>query len=294
MIKKFVQNQIQELNYEVFGYDKMAIKKEAPRFRKELLDFKNVKQGEDIIHHPGNILPGTILRGALAVKAKATPLILQLQDSNICQISSCFLQTAVNLIVSISGTGSSSGAYKYFDGWYLYEEFPLKDRKATHFTNEAPSGIALDDRGVWIGEGNRLYKMSLDFSSIQEITSTSPLTAINGLTSDGTYLYTTIWDSGIGKTRFFQIEISGNNYTKTEILQLNFRVDMLACWTGKLFIGYDSANNLIREWQRDGTLWRNVPYQEPNFKGVLMLNGFPYIAIQIGSTASVQLMPVRI
>jgi hypothetical protein len=293
MMRRFSENQIMDITYEQYGYDKMAFKKEAPRFRKEPIDFKNVKLGEDVIHHPGNILPGTILRGALAVKAKASPLILQLSDTNIYQVSSCFSKEAANLIVSIAGT-SGSPANKYFDGWYLYEEFPLKDRKAIHSTNEAPSGIAIDGNGVWVGEGNRLYKMPHNFSSITEITSSSAIPSINGLTSDGTYLYTVQWDSTLGKTRFRKITISGTTYTWQEIAQLNFRVDMMGCWTGKIFIGYDSANYLLREWQMDGTLWRNIPYTEPNFKGALILNGFPYIAIQIGSTASVSLMPVRI
>lgn len=294
MIKRFLENQIQEITYESFNYDKMGFRKEAPRFRKEPIDFKNVRQGEDIVHHPGNILPGTILRGALAVKAKANPLILQLQDANVYQVSTSYSKGAANLIVSIAGTGSTNGAYKFYDGWYLYEEFPLKDRTATHFTNEAPSGITVDGNGVWIGQATRLYKMPHDFSAITEITTTQAIPAINGLASDGTFLYTVNWDSALGKTRFYKITISGTTYTWSEIGQLPFRVDIMGCWTGKVFIGFDNANKLLRQWQMGGSLWRNVPYQEPNFRGALILNGFPYIAIQIGSSASVQLMPVRI
>jgi hypothetical protein len=44
----------------------------------------------------------------------------------------------------------------------------------------------------------------------------------------------------------------------------------------------------------DGVLWRSVPYQEPNFMGALMLNGFIYIANQAGTLEMVQLLPARI
>lgn len=299
MMQRWQQGEKVEISYEEFGYDKLGIKREAPRFRKEPVDFKNVKFGEDIVVHPGNVSTGTILRGALAAKAKASPILLQVMkyaDGNgyPFQVSTPYWRGAANLIVAQSGP-TGAGTTKTLEGWYLYDEFPLKDRIQTRASNQNPKGITVDENGVYFAEATNLFKMPLDFSSITQLTpSGAPIPAVNGLTSDGVYLYTVNWDGAISKTRFYQITISGNNYSWSEIGQLNFRIDKIGCWTGKFFIGYDAAGAKLKEWQRDLILWREIPYGEPNFMGALVLNRFTYIAIQAGQSNLVNLMPLRI
>lgn len=298
MMKRYQEQQEIEISYEQLGYEKIGYKKDAPLFQKEPIDFKNIRSGEDVIVHPGNILAGTILRGALAAKAKATPLILELANYGGTgypyQIATAYSREAANLIAAISGP-SGAGVTKAIEGWWLYDEFPLRDRSQTHLSDNEPKGITIDGNGVYFAEGTNLFKMPQDFSSITQLTpSGSAIPAVNGLTSDGVYLYTVNWDSAISKTRFYQISISGSNYSWQEILQLNFRVDKVGCWTEKYFIGYDSSGSLLREWEKDGTLWRNIGFGEPNFMGAMVLNRFVYIAIQLGSTAQIKLLPLRI
>lgn len=299
MMQRWQQNQKVEISYEEFGYDKLGFKKEAPRFRKEPIDFRNVKFGEDIVVHPGNVSTGTILRGALAAKAKASPIVLQVtrySDGNgyPYQISTPYWKGAANLIVAQSGP-TGLGTQKTLEGWYLYDEFPLKDRIQTRTSDQDVKGIAIDNNGVYFAEATNLFKMPLDFSSITQLTPpATAIPAVNGLASDGVYLYTVNWDSGILKTRFYQITISGTSYSWSEIGQLGFRVDKIGCWTGKFFIGYDSADAKLKEWQRDLVLWREIGYGEPNFMGALILNRFTYIAIQGGQSNLVNLIPIRI
>lgn len=299
MLKRWHQNQEITMTYEDLGYDKLGFKTEAPRFKKEPINFKDVRFGEDVVVHPGNVGAGTILRGSLAAKAKASPILLQVAkytDGNgyPYQISTPYWRGAANLIVSQSGP-TGVGTQKALEGWYLYEEFPLKDRVQTRTSDQDPKGIAIDSNGVYFAEATNLFKMSLDFSTISQLTpSGGTIPAVNGLASDGVYLYTVNYDNGISKTRFYQITISDSNYSWTEIGQLDFRVDKIGCWTGKYFIGYDETNARLKEWQRDLTLWREIPYGEPNFMGALVLNRFIYIAIQGGQSNLINLMPLRI
>lgn len=291
MMLRRQENQEVEINYEALGYDRMGFKTDAPRFQKELIDFRNVKQGEDVIVHPANIMPGTILRGALAARAKASPIILQTSDAGIYQVASAISRETANLLAAVM----SSGSQVIVDGWWLYEEFPLRDRRQVRSSSNSAKGVAIDAEYVYFAESNLLFKIPHDFSSITQLSpSGSAIPAINGLASDGTSLYTVNWDSGISKTRFYKITISGNYYSWLEIGQLSFRVDKIGCWAGKYFIGHNSANYKLEEWEGDGTLWREIPYNEENFMGALIFNRFIYIAIKLGSTNLVQLLPLRI
>jgi hypothetical protein len=126
--------------------------------------------------------------------------------------------------------------------------------------------------------------MPLDFSGVTQITGT--ISAINGLTSDGNFLYT------VNGNSLYKITISGTSFTVSTI-SLNFNVSKLAAFNGKYFIGYDSTNNYLRVFQKDGTLWRDLPYLESTFCGAITYNGFLYIGTQVGST-DVQLTPLLI
>lgn len=285
MIQDFITGE--QITYEHFGFTKQMTKADAPRFQIDPITHQDARLGEDIITNPANVGPGTVLRGSLASKAKASPFMLHVSHSSPYQVAAPTSQMAANLIVAISGP--SGGNPNYFDGWQLHGEFPIRDRGATHNILLAPTGITIDANYVWIGEGTKIFRMPHDFSSITEITpSGSTIPAINGLISDGVNLFTT------NGTAFYKITISDTTYSWTTQATLAFPIAKIGCFTGKYFIGYDDTNKLLREWQMDGSLWRSIPYDEPNFMGALMLNGFVYIATQIGSLAIVQILPARI
>lgn len=284
-----IQNQQtqEQITYEQYGFTRRMTKSDAPRFKVDPMTHRDARLGEDIITNPANVGPGTVLRGALAQRAKAAPIILQTSHASPYQVATPISQEAASLIVSLSGP--AGGNPNYLDGWQLYGEFPIRDRGATHNSLLAPTGIAIDTDYVWVGEGAKIWRMPHDFSSITEITASgSGIPAINGLASDGKNLYT------VNGTAFYKIVISGTTYTWSTQATLSFSASKIGCFTGKYFIGYDSANSLLREWQMDGSLWRSIPYSEPNFIGVLMFNGFPHIVMQMGSLAMVQLLPARI
>lgn len=269
-----------EGTYEGLGFSRRMTKADAPRFRIDPMTHRDARLGEDIITNSANIGPGTVLRGALANRAKATPFILHTSHASIYQVS-----VSTNLLVSISGGGNPN----HLDGWQLYGEFPIRDRSATHNSLLVPRGVAVDANFIWIGQGARIWRMSHDFSAITEITpSATTIPAINGLVSDGINLYT------VNGTAFYRIVVSGTTYSWTTQATLAFPIAKIGCFTGRYFIGHDSTNLLLRQWQMDGSLWRSIPYSEPNFMGALMLNGFVYTAIQVGSMAAIQLLPARI
>jgi len=140
-----------------------------------------------------------------------------------------------------------------------------------------------------VAEGTHLYKMPFDFSSITEITpSGSALPSINGLASDNNKLYTTN-----GTTTLYTITISGTTYTYTSN-NLSFNVSKIGSYTGKLFLGYDSTNNLIREWLPDRSLWRSVSYAETGYCGLFPLLGFVYVANQLSNSNLINLTPILI
>jgi hypothetical protein len=286
MIQDF-KNQGAQITYESYGFSRRMTKLEAPRFKVDPITHRDARLGEDIVTNPANVGPGTVLRGALAQRAKATPFVLHTSHSSPYQVAAPLSQAAASLLVSIAGP--AGGNPNYLDGWQLYGEFPIRDRGATHNSLLAPTGIAIDADYVWVGEGAKLWRMLHDFSSITEITpSATAIPAINGLTSDGINLFT------VNGTAFYKIIISGTTYTWSTQATLAFSVAKIGCFTGKYFIGHDSGSSLIREWQMDGSLWRSIPYAEPNFMGALMLNGFVHICTQVGSLAEVQLLPARI
>lgn len=272
--------------YEDYGFNRAMTKENAPMFQEEPITFKKAKLGDSIIESASNVGAGTVLRGSLASRARAFPFFIKATATPVYQVSSAVSLAAANLLVSLSGDGSPN----YMDGWYLYGEFPLNDRTASHNSTYAPKGITVDDRGVFVAQGTKLYKMPLDFSSITEITpSAGALPSINGLTSDGKYLYT-INDNG---TTFYKIAISGTTYSFTSST-LSFNVSKVGCFNGKLFFGWDDTNKLIREWQPDDTLWRSVPCVESNYCGILNLHGFPYFCRYVAGLSEVQALPILI
>lgn len=280
-------NTQEQITYEKFGFTRRMTRADAPRFKVEPMTHRDARLGEDIVTTPANVGPGTVLRGSLSRRAKATPLILQLSHATPYQVSSPISRSAGNLIVSLAGP--SGGNPNHLDGWQLYEEFPIRDRTATHNSLLVPTGIAIDAEFVWIGQGARLWRMPHNFSAITEITpSATAIPAINGLTSDGTNLFS------VNGTAFYRIVVTGTTYTWSTQVTLAFPVAKLGCFTGRYFVGHDSTNLLIRQWQIDGSLWRSVPYAEPNFMGALILNGFLYLATQISTLPTIQLLPARI
>lgn len=272
--------------YEDYGFNRAMTKEDAPMFQEEPITFKKAKLGDTMVESASNVGAGTILRGSLATRARAFPFLIMATANPVYQVNTPVSLSAANLIVSLSGNGSPN----YMDGWYLYGDFPLKDRSANHNSTYAPTGIAIDDRGVFVGQGTHLYKMPLDFISITEITpSGSALPAINGLASDGKYLYT------VNGTTFYKItlNLSNNTYTFTNTT-LSFNVSKIGCFDGKLFFGYDETNHLIREWQTNNTLWRSVPCIESNYCGILNLHGYPYFCRFITGLSEIQLIPILI
>lgn len=275
------------ITYENYGFTRRMTKANAPRFRVDPMTHRDARLGEDIITNSANVGPGTVLRGALAGKARATPLALQLAHAEPYQVAGPMSQMAANLLAAISGP--AGGNPNHFNGWQLRGEFPIRDRSATHNSALAPRGITIDANFIWVAQGARLYRMPHDFSSIVEITpSATAVPAINGLASDGRDLFTT------NSTAFYRIVVSGTTYSWSTLATLTFPVAKIGCFTGKYFVGHDSTNFLIRQWQMDGSLWRSIPYAEPNFMGALVLSGFVYLCSQIGATSSVQLLPARI
>ena len=269
--------------YEDYGFNRAMTKEDAPMFQEEPITFKKAKLGDSIIESAANVGAGTVLRGSLATRARAFPFLIRAVATPY-QVNTPVSLAAANLIVSLSGDGSPN----YMDGWYLYGEFPLRDRTASHNSTFTPKGITIDDRGVFVAQGTKLYKMPLDFSSITEITpSGGALTAINGLASDGKFLYT------VDATTFYKITISDTTYSWTSTT-LGFNVSEIGCFNGKLFFGYDTTNHLIREWQTNDTLWRSVPCIEDNYCGILNLYGFPYFCRYITGLSEVQLLPILI
>lgn len=284
---KDIQTQ-EEISYEQFGITRRGVRADAPRFRIDPMTHRDARLGEDIVTNPANIGPGTVLRGSLAPRAKATPMMLHLSHALPYQVSTPITQSAINMIVSLAGP--AGGNPNHIDGWQLYGEFPIRDRLSTHNSALTPRGIAIDSNFVWVAQAARLWRMPHDFSSIIEITpSGSTIPSINGLASNGTDLFTTN-----GGTAFYRIVVSDTTYTWTTQATLAFPIAKIGCFTGNYFIGHDSTNSLLRQWRIDGTLWRNIPYREPNFMGTLMLNGFVYVVIQLGSLPIVQLTPARI
>ncbi|MGC8944497.1 MAG: hypothetical protein ACP5J8_02455 [Minisyncoccia bacterium] len=269
----------QQFTYENLGYNKKGVNSNAPIFGVEAMTYRDVKAGENIISTPSNLDAGVVQRGSLSIRAKASPIIIHLSDVPY-QVSSAMSKLATNLIVAESGTTTQS-----IDGWVMYEDFPIKDRKATYNSTYNSSGIALDSQYVYFAAGTNLYRMPLNFSGVTQITGT--ISAINGLTSDGNSLYT------VNGTSLYKISISGTTFT-VQTITLGFNVSKLAAFNGKYFIGYDATNNLLRVFQKDGTLWRNLPYLEPTFLGGITYNGFFYVATQLGSTNDVQLLPLLI
>jgi len=237
-----IQQQDEQITYESFGYLRSGVKKDAPIFVSEPMTYKDAKAGENIIQTISNVDAGVITRGALAEKAKASPYIIHLSDVPY-QVSSAMNKMATNLIVAEGGTTLQS-----LDGFTMYQEFPIKDRKATYNSTLSSSGITLDNNYVYFAAGTNLYRMPLDFSSVTQITGT--IAAINGLTSDGIFLYT------VNGTSLYKITISGTTFT-VSTTTLAFNVSKLAAFNGKYFVGYDSTNNLLRIFQKDGTLWRS-------------------------------------
>lgn len=277
----------EQITYENFGFTRRMVKMEAPRFRIDPMTHRDARLGEDIVTNPANVGPGTVLRGSLAQRAKASPIILQLSHSLPYQVATPVSQAAAHLIVALSGP--AGGNPNHIDGWQIHGEFPIRDRTATHNSLAAPRGIAIDANFIWIAQGTTLWRMTHGFTAITQITpSATAIPAINGLASNGTDLFTT------DGTAFYRIVISGTTYTWSTQATLGFPVARIGCFTGRYFIGHDSVNALLRQWQIDGSLWRSIPYLEPNFMGVLMLNGFPHLVKQIGSLSAVQLLPARI
>jgi len=274
-----IQKENEQITYENFGYLRNGTKKDAPIFISEPVTYKDAKAGENIIQTISNVDAGVITRGALAEKAKASPYIIHLSDVPY-QVSSAVNKMATNLIVAESGTTQQS-----IDGFVMYLEFPIKDRKATYNSSYQSKGVAIDSNYVYFAAGTNLYRMPLDFSSVTQITGS--ISAINGLTSDGNFLYT------VNGTSLYKITISGTTFT-VSTTTLSFNVSKLAAFNGKYFVGYDSTNNVLRVFQKDGTLWRNIPYLEPTFIGAITYNGFLYIATQIGSSNDVILTPLLI
>lgn len=272
--------------YEDYGFTKAMTKGDAPMFQEEPITFKKAKLGDSIVESVSNIGAGTVLRGSLATRARAFPFIIRGAATPVYQVNAPVSLAAANLIVALSGNGSPN----YIDGWFLYGEFPLKDRTSSHNTTYAPKGITIDDRGVFVAQGTKLYKMPLDFSTITEITpSAGALASINGLASDGKYLYT-IYDDG---TTFCKITISDTTYSFTTTT-LGFNVSKVSCFNGKLFFGYDAVNKLIRIWQTNGVLWRSVPCIEDNFCGIINLHGFPYFCRFLSGSNEINLIPILI
>ena len=272
-----------QIDYTSLGINKMMTKDDAPIFQTQPVTYKEARLGTPIVNAPSNVEPGTIMRGALAEKAKASPFIMHLSSATIYQVSSPVTKLANNLLVSIGGDTNDN----YLDGWTLYSQFPLRDRTAAYNSTYNPSGIAVDADYVWFGAGAHLYRMPLDFSSVTEITG-GGIPAINGLASDGKYLYTT------NGTAFYKITVSGDTYTYETLATLGFTIDKLACYNGRRFIGYDSGSGLLREFNMDGSLWRDIPYSEPTFLGILTMNGFSYVVTQLGASADVQAIPLII
>ena len=286
---KMVQdpNTQQQITYEDFGFSRRMTKEEAPRFKVEPMTHRDARLGENVVTNSANVGPGTILRGALSQRARATPIILNTSHSLPYQIASPISRTASSLVVGISGP--AGGNPNNIDGWQLHEEFPIRDRIATHNSLLAPRGIVIDADFVWLAQGARLWRMPHNFASVTEITpSASTIPAINGLASDGRNLFT------VNGTAFYRIVITGTTYTWTTQATLAFPVAKIGCFTSQYFVGHDSTNSLIRQWQMDGSLWKSVPYAEPNFMGTLMLNGFLYMATQVSTLPAVQLLPARI
>jgi len=273
-----IQQRDEQITYESYGYARSGIKQNAPIFITEPMTYKDAKAGENIIQTISNVDAGVITRGALAEKAKASPYIIHLSDVPY-QVSSAMNKMATNLIVAEGG-----GTQQFLDGFTMYQEFPIKDRKAIYNSTYQSKGITVDNNYVYFAAGTNLYRMPLDFSGVTQITGT--ISAINGLTSDGNFLYT------VNGNSLYKITISGTSFTVSTI-SLSFNVSKLAAFNGKYFVGYDSTNNLLRVFQKDGTLWRNLPYLEPTFCGAITYNGFLYIGTQIGST-DVQLTPLLI
>ncbi len=277
----------EQITYEEFGFTRRMTKADAPRFKVDPVIHRDVRLGEDIITNPANVGPGTVLRGSLAQRAKATSMILYTSHALPYQVSAALSQAEASLLVALSGP--AGGNPNSFDGWQLYGEFPIRDRTATHNILLPPTGIAIDANFIWIAAGANLYRMLHNFSNIIQITpSATAIPAINGLASDGINLFT------VNGTAFYRIIVTGTTYTWSTQATLAFPVAKIGCFTGRYFIGHDSTNSLLRQWQPDGLLWRNIPYLEPNFLGVLILNGFLHIVTQIGSLAVVQLLPARI
>lgn len=273
-------------NYEDYGFTKAMTKGDAPMFQEEPITFKKAKLGDSIVESVSNIGAGTVLRGSLATRARASSFLIRGASTPVYQVNAPVSLAAANLLVSLSGNGSPN----YMDGWYLYGEFPLRDRTSYHNTTYAPKGIAIDDRGVFVAQGNHLYQMPLDFSSITEITpSGSALPYINGLASDGKYLYT-IHDD---KITFYKIAISGTTYSFTAST-LGFSVSKVGSFNGKLFFGYDAVNKLIRIWQTNGVLWRSVPCIEDDYCGIINLHGFPYFCRFLSGSNEINLIPILI
>jgi hypothetical protein len=285
MIQNFQTKE--QITYENYGFTRRMVKADAPRFRVDPMTHRDARLGEDIITNPANVGPGTVLRGSLAPRAKATPFLLQLTHNLPYQIATATFQAAANLIVALAGP--AGGNPNHLNGWQLHGEFPIRDRSATHNSLLAPRGIAIDASFIWIAQGTQLWRMTHGFAGLTQITpSATAIPAFNGLASDGINLFTT------DGTAFYRIVVSGTTYTWSTHATLGFPVAKIGCWTGRYFIGHDSVNSLLRMWQMDGSLWRSIPYLEPNFMGSLMLNGFIYIAVQIGTTETIQLLPARI
>jgi len=274
-----IQQRDEQITYESYGYARGGVKKDAPIFVAEPMTYKDAKAGENIIQTISNVDAGVITRGALAEKAKASPYIIHLSDVPY-QVSSAMNKMATNLIVAESGTTQQS-----LDGFVMYLEFPIKDRTAIYNSTYQSKGITLDNNYVYFAAGTNLYRMPLDFSSLTQITGS--ISAINGLTSDGTFLYT------VNGTSLYKITISGTTFT-VSTTTLSFNVSKLAAFNGKYFIGYDSTNKLLRVFQKDGTLWRSLPFMEPTFIGAITYNGFVYIATQIANTNDTILTPLLI
>ena len=92
----------EQITYENFGFTRRMVKMEAPRFRIDPMTHRDARLGEDIVTNPANVGPGTVLRGSLAQRAKASPIILQLSHSLPYQVATPVSQAAAHLIVAIS------------------------------------------------------------------------------------------------------------------------------------------------------------------------------------------------
>ncbi len=270
--------------YEDYGISNRMTKLEAPIFYEENVTFNKIKMGDVVADTIGNVGSGTVLRGSLSRRAKASPFIVNCASTPV-YVNCNYNVLGSNIMVALSGNGSPNN----IDGWYYYGDFPIKDRTASHNTGLAPNGIAIDSRAVFIAQGNKIYKIPLNFSSITEITSGSALPAINGLTSDDTYLYT-----NNGSTFYkISVDLTANTYTFTQST-LSFGLSKTFSFDGKFFYGYDTSNKLIRMWKTDNSLWRSVGCIEDTICGIMVLKGMPHIAYKVQNSNGVQILPLLI